>query len=128
MTEPTEEPGVEPAERIASEATDASAADRPSEEAADYEAATPENAQQRVPPFGRRSRPRRVPALIVAAVLVGAGMFLALRGMQQVVARAPATPVPVAINSPAPTANQGPPSPTPQPTPMPTSSALILEP
>jgi hypothetical protein len=128
MTEPTEEPGVDPAERTASEATDAGAADRLAEEAEDPEAASPENAVQRMKPLGRRSRPRRLPALIVAAVLVGAGVFIALRGMQQVVARAPATPVPVAINSPAPTTNQGPPSPTPQPTPMPTSSPLILEP
>jgi len=118
MTEPTEEPGVDPAERTASEIPDAP----------DSEAASLQNVAQRVPPLGRRSRPRRGPALVVAAVLVGAGVFLALRGMQQVVARAPATPVPAAISTPAPTANQGPPSPTPSPTPMPTSSALILEP
>jgi uncharacterized protein HemX len=118
MTEPTEEPGVDPAERTASEAP----------EAPDTEAASIEDAPQPVRPLGRRSRPGRGPALIVAAVLVGAGVFLALRGMQQVVARAPATPVPAAISTPAPTANQGPPSPTPSPTPMPTSSALILEP
>jgi hypothetical protein len=117
MTEPTELPGVDPAERTASEAPDAP----------DSEVAALENAPQFAPPLRRRTR-RRVPALIVAAVLVGAGVFLALRGMQQVVARAPATPVPPAVSTPAPTANQGPPSPTPQPTPMPTSSALILEP
>lgn len=126
MTDPagpsSEDPTPSPAEGL-----DASAGDLPAEEALDPEAAL-ENAAQRVPPFGRRSRPRRLPALIVAAVLVGAGMFLALRGMQQVVARAPATPVPAAISTPAPTSNEGPPSPTPQPTPMPTSSALILEP
>jgi uncharacterized protein HemX len=118
MTEPTEEPGVDPAELTASEAP----------EAPDSETSSVENAPQRFRRLGRRSRPRRVPALIVAALLVGAGVFLALRGMQQVVARAPATPVPAAISTPAPTANQGPPSPTPPPTPMPTSSALILEP
>jgi hypothetical protein len=128
MTEQTEEPGVDPAKRRASEAPDAGSADKPAEEALDSEAASLENAPLRVPRRGRRSRPQRVPALIVAAVLVGAGVFLALRGMQLVVARAPATPVPAAISTPAPTSNQGPPSPTPQPTPMPTSSALILEP
>jgi hypothetical protein len=118
MTEPTEEPGADPTERNASDTGDAP----------DSEAASAENASQRVPPLRRRSRPRRVPGLIVAALLVGAGVFLALRGMQQVVGRAPATPMPVAINTPAPTSNQAPPSPTPQPTPMPTSSPLILEP
>jgi hypothetical protein len=128
MTEPTDEPGVDPAQRSASDAPDATAADTPAAEAPDYEIAALENAPQRVPPRGRRSRPRRLPALIVAAVLVGAGVFLALRGMQQLVARAPATPPPAAISTPAPTSNQAPPSPTPQPTPMPTSSALILEP
>jgi hypothetical protein len=128
MTEPTEEPRVEAAERTAFDAPDAGESASQAQEALDSEAASLENAPQPVPPLGRRSSPRRLPALIVAAVLVGAGVFIALRGMQQVVARAPATPVPVAINSPAPTTNQGPPSPTPQPTPMPTSSALILEP
>jgi hypothetical protein len=121
MTEPTEEPGVDPPEETASEAPEASA----SAQALDSEGL---DAAARVPPSGRRRARRRVPGLIVAALLVGAGVFIALRGMQQVVARAPATPVPAAISTPAPTSNQGPPSPTPQPTPMPTSSALILEP
>jgi hypothetical protein len=127
MTEPGG-PSSEDATPSPEEGLDASAADRPSEGALDSETSSQENAAQLVPPLGRRSRPRRLPALIVAAVLVGAGVFLALRGMQQVVARAPATPVPITINSPTPTSNQAPPSPTPQPTPMPTSSPLILEP
>ncbi len=79
-------------------------------------------------PTGQRSPRRRAPALIVAALLVGAGLFLALRGMQQVVARAPAAPVPTTIPSPAPAAPAETPMPTLQPTPMPTSSPLILLP
>jgi hypothetical protein len=77
----------------------------------------------------RRRRRQRAPALIVAALLVGAGLFLALRGMQQVVARAPATPVPTptAIASAAPASTETP-TQTPPPTRMPTSSPLILEP
>jgi len=77
----------------------------------------------------RRRRRQRAPGLIVAALLVGAGLFLALRGMQQVVARAPATPVPTptAIASAAPASIETP-TQTPPPTPMPTSSPLILEP
>jgi hypothetical protein len=83
-----------------------------------------------MPPVGLRPRRRRAPALIVAALLVGAGLFLALRGMQQVVARAPATPAPTAtaITSAAPASIETPPAPTSQPTPMPTSPPLILEP
>jgi hypothetical protein len=82
-----------------------------------------------MPPVGPGRRQRRAPAVILAALLVGAGLFLALRGMQQVVARAPATPVP----TPTATAGAAPaaietPGPTPQPTPMPTSPPLILEP
>jgi hypothetical protein len=77
----------------------------------------------------RRRRRQRAPGLIVAALLVGAGLFLALRGMQQVVARAPATPVPTptAIASAAPASIETPTQTLP-PTPMPTSSPLILEP
>jgi hypothetical protein len=83
-----------------------------------------------MPPVGRRPRRSRAPALIVAALLVGAGLFLALRGMQQVVARAPATPAPTAtsIASAAPASLETAPAPIFQPTPMPTSPPLILEP
>ena len=81
-----------------------------------------------MPPVGPGSRRRRAPALVVAALLVGAGLFLALRGMQQVVARAPATPAPTVATSAATPSFDAPRAPTSQPTPMPTSSALILEP
>jgi hypothetical protein len=121
MSEPTEDSRKEP-EGVDGliELSDAEAVDTPMP--------APETALAPGPRTRARQHRRRVPGLIVAAVLVGAGVFLALRGMQQVVARAPATPVPAAISTPAPTSNEGPPLPTPQPTPMPTSSALILEP
>lgn len=82
----------------------------------------------RVAPSIIRRRRSRGPALVVAALLVGAGLFLALRGMQQVVAHVPAAPAPTATASTAPPSIEAIPTPTPPPTPMPTSSALILEP
>jgi hypothetical protein len=80
------------------------------------------------PPVGPGSRRRRAPALVVAALLVGAGLFLALLGMQQVVARAPSTPAPTTATSVATPSVEAPPTTTSQPTPMPTSSAVIPEP
>jgi hypothetical protein len=103
-------------------------------EASGSTSAGPESGPEPVRPLGRRRPRRRTPGLIVAALLVGAGVFLALRGMQQVVARAPATPAPSFVPTPtiaptqAPASIGGPATPTPQPTPMPTSSPLILLP
>jgi hypothetical protein len=112
------------------EQTDQRPDERPDLEASDSTSAGPESAPEPVRPLGRRRPRRRTPGLIVAALLVGAGVFLALRGMQQVVARAPATPVPVPtpIATIAPPSILGPATPPPQPTPLPTSSALILFP
>jgi hypothetical protein len=116
MTEPADDSDRDPAPGSGAERLDDNLVEEPIAEPAS--------------PIVRRSRRRRVPALIGAALLVAAGVFLALRGMQQVVARAPATPTPFATLAPLP--SQGPaspaPSPTPPPTPMPTSSPLILLP
>jgi hypothetical protein len=116
------------------EQTDQRPDERPDLEASDSTSAGPESAPEPVRPLGRRRPRRRTPGLIVAALLVGAGVFLALRGMQQVVARAPSTPAPTFVPTPAPTfvpppapvSSGGLAAPTPQPTP--TSSPLILFP
>jgi len=70
-------------------------------------------------------RPRPAAALLGAAILVGAGLFLALRGMQQVVAQVPPTPVPGPVVAATPTAAR---TPSPAPTPTLSPSPLILVP
>jgi len=77
------------------------------------------------PPTNPQIRRRRPVALLGAALLVGAGLFLALRGMQQVVAQVPPTPVPPPVVVATPTSV---PTPSPAPTPTESPSPLILVP
>jgi len=128
MTEPTDQLHADLAAPMESGGIDDSTVGRPAAELVDPESALAENAPEAVRPIRPRPRRQRGPALIVAALLVGAGVFLALRGMQQVVARAPVMPAPTTALSPAPATLEPPPSPTPRPTPMPTSSPIILLP
>jgi hypothetical protein len=128
MTEPTDRLHADLAASMESGGIDDSTVGRPAAEFADPESAPTEDAPEAVRPIRPRPRRQRGPALVVAALLVGAGVFLALRGMQQVVARAPVMPAPTTAPSPAPATLQPSPSPTPRPTPMPTSSPIILLP
>lgn len=128
MTEPTDQLHADMAAPLVSEEIDGSTVGRPAAELVDPESALAENAPEAVRPIRPRPGRLRGPALIVAALLVGAGVFLALRGMQQVVARVPVTPVPTTAPRPAPATLEPSPSPTPRPTPMPTSSPIILLP
>jgi hypothetical protein len=130
MTEPTGQPEAGTAASTKPEELVDGPDERANPDARDAIATAPLEATEPVRPRGRRRPRRRTPGLIVAALLVGAGVFLALRGMQQVVARAPATPVPVPtpIATTLPASILRPATPPPQPTPLPTSSALILFP
>jgi hypothetical protein len=130
MTEPTGQPEAGYAASTKPEELVDGPEERANPEVGDAISTAPPDELEPVRVLGRRRPRRRTPGLIVAAFLVGAGVFLALRGMQQVVARAPATPVPVPtpIATTAPASILGPATPPPQPTPLPTSSALILFP